>query len=822
MKIEFYPLEIAGKVREEGASVIMYGRDKNGDPIAVEYSKFNPYFWAVPEDKKTLSGHKISSIRELRITRKNGTTATISAAEVFRKNLVGREVEAVRVEFRNPSDSEAFAEEIKKMGFSVLEEDIPFSKKFLIDNEIVPCCLCEAEGEFVNRKSRVPVFEASALKCFSEETIPKLKVLAFDIETYNPQGKMAIPEKDPILMCSFYSHNFKKVITWKRFKTKEDYIEFVKDERELIERFKQVIIEHKPDIITGYFSDGFDLPYLKKRAEENRVELDIGMDYSTIAVSHGQISTCRVVGIAHIDVFKFVRNTVARGLETTYLDLNSVASELLDERKEEVEIEKLASAWDNNPEELEAFCRYNLQDSALTYKLLEKTLENLMELIKIVGMPAFEVSRMGPSQIVEWFLIKEAKNFNELIPNKPDHQEVRIRKAQTYPGAFVFEPQPGLYSNIVVFDFRSLYPSIITTHNISPDTLNCECCRSSKEDVPELDYWFCKKKRGFISTVINELITRRMRIKEILKGANEHDKKLLNARQNALKTIANSMYGYMGFFAARWYCIECAKSITAYGRYYIKKVIDKATENGFKVLYSDTDSIFFTLGDKRREDAEHFLNQINRELPGTMEMELEDFYPRGIFVSAKAGSYGAKKKYALISASGRLKIRGFETVRRNWSIIGKEVQAKVLRMILERGEGEAAFKYVRQIIEKLKEKKIPNEQLIIYTQLQKGVDEYNSVGPHVAVAQRMKELRKVVGPGTIIPYIVVEGKGRIRDRAKLPEEAEEGSYDSEYYISNQIIPSVGRIFEVLGYEEEELVGGAQGEKQQRNLSSFFK
>jgi len=737
--------------------------------------------------------------------------------------LIGREVEAVRVEFRLPSDSESFAEEVRRKGFIVFEEDIPLSKRFLIDLDIVPGCLCEVDGDFINVKSRVPVFEAHGIKCFSEETIPRLKILAFDIETYNPQGKITIPEKDPILMCSFYSHGFKKVLTWKRFETKEDYIEFVKDERALIERFKQIIIEQKPDILTGYFSDGFDLLYLKRRAEENNIELDLGLDYSQISVSHGQLSTCRIAGITHIDVFRFIKNTIARGLETTYLDLNSVASELLDERKADVEIENLASAWDNNPDELESFCRYNLQDSVLTYKLLEKTLDNLIELIKIVGMPAFEVSRMSPSQIVEWFLIREAKNFNELIPNKPDHEEVRRRKEQSYPGAFVFEPQPGLYSNIVVFDFRSLYPSIITTHNISPDTLNCECCRSQKDEIPELDYWFCKRKKGFISTVINELITRRMRIKEMLKGANDSDKKLLGARQNALKTIANSMYGYMGFFAARWYCIECAKSITAYGRYYIKRVIDKAMENGFKVLYSDTDSIFFTLGEKSRQEAERFLSQINRELPGTMEMELEDFYPRGIFVSAKAGSYGAKKKYALISEFGKLKIRGFETVRRNWSIIGKEVQAKILQMILEHGNGDAAFRYVRNVIEKLKKKEIPNEQLVIYTQLQKGIEDYSAVGPHVAVAQRMKQLGKYVGPGTIIPYIIIEGRGRIRDRAKLPEEAPEGGYDSQYYISNQIVPSVGKILEVLGYSEEDILGGGSREGvKQKDLSSFFK
>jgi len=169
-----------------------------------------------------------------------------------------------------------------------------------------------------------------------------------------------------------------------------------------------------------------------------------------------------------------------------------------------------------------------------------------------------------------------------------------------------------------------------------------------------------------------------------------------------------------------------------------------------------------------------------------------------------------------------MKIRGFETVRRNWSRIGKDVQEHVLSIILKDGDGRKAFSYVKEIIEKLRKKQIPLEKLTIFTQLQKELDSYSSVGPHVAVAQRMKELGRVVGPGTVIPYIVVEGKGKIRDRAKLPEEVSQKSYDAEYYINNQIIPSVGKIFEVLGYKEEDLLGESVESKKQKNLSAFFK
>jgi DNA polymerase elongation subunit (family B) len=841
-KIKFYPADIVARNRFDKASLDIYGRTDSGERILVVYSGFRPYFWAVlspelePEKEFEFKNNGSSAhmkylsekaalydaVKVISIRKEDNSTVSVSGIEIAKKHFLGRDVEAVKVFCNFPSDIDELYEHIKLLGFTVFESDIPSSKKFLLDNDITPFTLCEAEGDFVNQKSRVPVFKADSILKFSDELMPNFKILAFDIESYNPNGKITLPEKDPIVMCSFYAPGFEKVLTWQAFPTDEKYIEFVKDERELLERFKQIVVSEKPDLLTGYFSDGFDLPYIKKRAEVNNVELDIGLDYSALMVKSGRISTCRIIGIPHIDTFRFVKNIISRSLETSYLDLDSVAHELLDERKEDVDIGGLASAWKSSPEKLEAFCRYNLKDSILTYNILDKSLPNLLELMKIVRLSPFDVSRMSMSQIVEWYLIREAKNFNELVPNKPSASEVLWRKSQTYPGAFVFEPQPGFYKDIVVFDFRSLYPSIITTHNISPDTVNCRCCKDEKESIEDMNNWFCQKKKGFISTVIADVITRRMRVKEIMKSADEKDRKLLKAREQALKTIANSMYGYMGFFAARWYSIESTRSITAYGRYYIKHVIDNAIEQGFKVLYSDTDSVFFALGEKKREDADAFLHQINRDLPGMMEMDIEDFYPSGIFVSAKAGAYGAKKKYALLSEKGKIKIRGFETVRRNWSLIGKEVQEQVLNIILREGDGNKAFSYVKEVIDKMMRKEIPPEKLIIFTQLQKEIESYASVGPHVAVAKRMKELGKVVGPGTVIPYIVTEGKGKIRDRAKLPEETAKDSYDAEYYINNQIIPTVGKLLEVMGYSTDELIEGGQVKKSQSSLNSFFK
>ena len=441
-------------------------------------------------------------------------------------------------------------------------------------------------------------------------------------------------------------------------------------------------------------------------------------------------------------------------------------------------------------------------------------------MVKITGLTIYDVNRMGFSQLIEWYLLRQAPNFNEIAPNKPTNDEVLKRRLQTYKGAFVFKPKPGLYNNIVVFDYRSLYPTIIGSHNISPGTINCDCCQEDATPVPTEDnkkIWFCNKRKGFIPTIIEDLINRRTRIKEIIKNQMDEKFAILDARQNSLKLLANSFYGYLGFFMARWYSIECAQATTAFGRHYVNQVIEKAEKSGFKVIYGDTDSTFQTLNGKTKEDAMKFTEKINEDLPGLMELEFEGFYPSGIFVSAKVGAFGAKKKYALVDENNILKIKGFESVRRNWSSIAKETQEKVLEIILKEHDNEKALEYVKKVIDDLRNKKIPLEKVIIHTQLQKEISEYDARGPHVAVAQRLKNKGIAIGPGSMIKFIVTQGSDIIRNRSKLPEEIKEGDYDSDYYLHHQVIPAVERIFDVLGYRKEDLLEM----KDQTKLEGFF-
>jgi len=819
-KIQFFPLDITYKIVDGKAVINLYGRTPDGRQLCILDDNFAPYFYVIPRDGIDI-GEKLEKIR----VENNNEISYVAKTEAVIKRFLGREVFSIRVYVNLPGSVPVIHNIIKDWDIisSIHEYDIPFVRRYLIDKNVTPLVLHNASGEFIIQKSKTDVFKSGNIEQVSSDTLHNPRILAFDIETYSPLDSAIDAEKNPVIMLSFYSERLKKVFVWKKFETDIGYIEFVENEAELIEKFKETINNFKPDILTGYFSDGFDLPYIKTRANKNKISLDIGIDYSELRVKSGKETTVAINGITHLDIFKFIKRVMGATLETYSYDLNAVAGELLDEKKHDVSLAELPSAWDNN-ESLEKFCEYNLHDSALTYNLAVKMLPTLIEIVKIVGIPIYDVNRMGFSQLVEWYIMKQAPNFNEIAPNKPNYDELQKRRLQTYQGAFVYEPKPGLYKDIVVFDFRSLYPTILSSHNIGPDTLKCVCCENTRNPMEENNpigengrHWFCDKRKGFIPTLIEDLITRRMRIKEIIKEKHEEKFAFLDARQNSLKLLANSFYGYLGFFGARWYSIECATSITAWGRHYIRKVIDKAQKDGFVVLYSDTDSIFLTLDGKTKDDALSFVNKINSELPGLMELEYEGFYPSGIFVSAKIGQFGAKKKYALISETGALKIKGFETVRRNWSFIAKDVQENVLSIVLREHDTKKALEYVKEVIKDLRSKKIPSDKVIIYTQLQKDILDYSNKGPHVAVAQRLKNKGRDISPGTIIKYIVTQGNDIIRNRSKLPEEVKENEYDADYYINNQIIPSVERIFNVLGYTKLDLLET----KEQTKLEGFF-
>jgi DNA polymerase I/DNA polymerase-2 len=790
---------------DENQSIIrLFCKDDKGKTIFCLDYDFEPYFYILSKQgKENEVKKKVEAIKSIKIRR----------IEIVEKIISGEKRKFVKVFCFFSTDVPKVRDIVKE--WNDLEEEyeysISFYKRYLLDKQISGIGFIDVEGEDIKGNYQADKFlKIKKIKPIESDEIPELKLIAFDIECVEEDGKQKI------VMLSMKSKNFEKVLTYKKDKHYGKYVEVVKDEKELLEKFVEIINKENPDILLGYNSDLFDMQVIQQKADELKVDLTLSRDFSKLKFARrARVSSARLKGRVHIDLFEFINNILSPQLQTEVLTLDDVSAELLGDKKIEIEYEEILESW-RKGKDLGKLAEYCLKDSELTLRLGEFILPQVYQLSKLVGQLAFDASRMTYSQLVEWYLSKRAFAMNYIIPNQPKWEEIQTRReVSPYVGGFVKEPVAGLHEDIAVMDFRSLYPSIIATFNISPETFNCDCCRDGYE-VPETKYWFCKRKEGFVSTVIKELIEKRTEIKEKMKKLKRDSEewKQLHAEEQSAKVIANATYGYYAFAGSKWYCRECAQSSANFGRFYIKKVISEAEKENFIVIYADTDSMFVKTKGNLKNKVGKFLEKINKVLPGIIELDLQGIYKRGIFIPRGIGPGTAKKRYALIDENGVLTIRGLEAVRKDWCNLAKDVQREVLKLILEKKDVKGAVKYVKSVIKELKERKIPLKDLIIIEQLTKPLSEYKAIGPHVVVARKIKERGRPIGEGMPIMFIITKGKGSISEKAEPFEDVNIKDVDNDYYITHQIVPAALRVLTVLGVTEEQLLG--------ESLKSFLK
>jgi len=830
MEIEFIPLDYSAFDFNDENYVKIYGRSREGRRICL-IDKIDAYFWAILQDglsEKQIK-HVMEKIEKIKVHSESRTTHVLKT-ELHEKKFLGQDVKAVKISITNYKDAPSVAgkidfEEIVKRR----EHDLGTITHYIMSGKVIPLKWFKVSGDVLNKSGDFGGIDSAINADFvlkvgsikeSDKKSDELfspKILAYDIEV----DELEIG-KGRILMISLYGGDFRKVLTWKKEGNDIDFVEHCKSEADMLEKFCDYIKTEDPDILTGYFSDNFDMPYIRERAKKLEVKLPIGLDSSQPRISGAKRQSAKIEGIVHLDIYKFVDVNYSQYLQSETLSLNEVAGELLSEKKLNFEFKHFSKL---SKDEWNKFFHYNLQDSALTYKLAEKIWPDLMEFSRIMHKPLFDVSRDGMSTHVEDYILHNLYRFNEIAEKRPIHDEIGERRdREKYEGAFVLQPKPGLYENVVVFDFTSFWPSIIATFNLSRSTILEKKLKSCIiVDTGNKEFYFTPTK-GFFPELLEEIIVKRKEYKEVFK---KNPDPIVKARSNAFKLIANAAYGYQGFFGARYYCPQASASATAISRKFIKETLEKIKKSGREVIYIDTDSLIFVNQNKKTnkrytaQETFHFLKELNSELPGIMELDLEDFYMRGLWVTTRSGEVGAKKKYALINENGKLKIRGFETVRRDWCKLARNLQNGVLRKILNEGNEINALQYTKEIIKKLKDRKIDSKDIIIKTQLKKPISGYKSKGPHVLAAEKMLKEGIPVDVGMLIEYYISEPKKdakgkpnsrskRIGNRVALIDDNK--PYDISYYLNNQVLPAVENIFQVFGIETKDII---EGESQKR-------
>jgi len=770
-------LDVNYEVKDHQPEVWIWGIDDNGKRILIIDRNFLAYFYLLIKEKENPQ-----AIMKRIQTHKGDLPFLVKLEPVDRK-FFGKPVKAIKVFCQDPDLIEKYSKLLKKIEGveKYLEDDIRYSMRYLIDNDMTPCDWHEVEVEETENKLGVQVEGVYLAKSFPQSVkkteVPQLRILGFSMICYSPKGTPK-PEKNPVIIISAATNTGDEV----QFIAKDS------DDKPIIESFIKYIRNFDPDILVGYGTNGQDWPYLLIRSKKLGVNLSV--DRTKTEPHRSIFGHMSVTGRANIDFFDFAEDFPEVKVKT----LENVADFLgvmkLEKRKI-IEDVDFPTYWQNS-EKRSLLLKFSKENTQCIMGIADAMLDFAMQLSNLVGLPLDYVGTAAVGFRVEWFLIRRAYKIGELIPERVE------RPYFPYTGAIVLEPKPGVHENIAVLDFKAMYPNIMITQNVSPDTYVSPTEPEPPSGVnvaPEVNHRFKAEPPGFYKKVLSHLIDVRDEIKPKLEklSPKSAEYRVLDARQKAVKVITNASYGYTGWIGARWYIKPVAEATAAWGRQTILSTIELSKKTGLEVVYGDTDSIFV------KYDPEK-IKKISGEIGKKFGLEIkpDKIYVRVLFTEAK-------KRYCGLLPDGRLDIVGLEVVRGDWAEAAKNVQEGVLEIILKEQKPEKAVKFVRQYISDLRQKRVAYRNLVIWKTLTKPVEEYAVKAPHVEAARTLMKEGWDLSMGDKIGYVIVVGPGRLYEKAKPYVLASYNEVDLEYYVSNQIVPAASRILAMFGITEEELL-----------------
>jgi DNA polymerase I len=412
----------------------------------------------------------------------------------------------------------------------------------------------------------------------------------------------------------------------------------------------------------------------------------------------------------------------------------------------------------------------------------------------------------------------------------------------------------------VILDYRSLYPSIMMAHNLCYSTVVTDerpsfgVARSPSGG----EFVGPSVSPGIVPGVLHDLLAKRTDIKRRMMTASDEERTLLDAQQYALKILLNSFYGYSGYARARLYSLPLANAVTSFGRSNIlntKSMVEdigsiyvrdgeallpeemaKVAGDSFpatgaekikrfdlSVVYGDTDSVFIRLKPHAELGAKPSLLEaelvgkkiaktVTSRLPPPMELVFEAFARRGLFLVKKRYALWVFEKVSDVWRD-RIKVRGMETVRRDWCELTSKTLNRCLELVLQEGKVDEAVELARSVIDRLMRldlQKDPEilEDLILTRRYTKSASSYKNKQPHVQLAEKMRARGgPVPSVGDRVPFVILRGKGLFVDRAEDPSYALENDLkiDTDYYIEKQILPPLLRLLSVFGVSREQLV-----------------
>ncbi|TKY70585.1 DNA polymerase alpha catalytic subunit [Spatholobus suberectus] len=665
---------------------------------------------------------------------------------------------------------------------------------------------------------------------------------------------------------NIFPMGFNKEVTDKNLKAGSNVLCAESSERALLNRLMLELHKLDCDVLVGHNISGFDLDVLLHRSQACKVASSmwsklgrlnrstmpkLGRRSSKVFGSGADpgIMSC-IAGRLLCDTYLCSRDLLK---EVSY-SLTHLAKSHLNKFRKEVAPHEVPKMF-QTAESLKELIEYGETDAWLSMELMFylSILPLTRQLTNISGNLWGKTLQGGRAQRVEYLLLHTFHAMKYMVPDKfsnhaketkltkrrlthvvedsnfdvdiddanydndaseADHK--KSKKGPSYAGGLVLEPKKGLYDKyILLLDFNSLYPSIIQEYNICFTTVE----RSLDGSFPRLP---SSKTTGVLPEVLKNLVDRRKKVKSWIKNEKKKNEKAdpirvqqLDIQQQALKLTANSMYGCLGFSNSRFYAKPLAELITLQGREILQSTVDLVQNNlNLEVIYGDTDSIMIYSGlddiEEANKIAVRVIQEVNKKYT-CLEIDLDGLYKRMLLLK--------KKKYAAVKLLFKdgtpyevIERKGLDIVRRDWSLLAKELGDFCLTQILSGGSCEDVVESIHNSLMKVQEEmrngQVSLEKYVITKTLTKPPEAYPDAKnqPHVLVAQRLKQQGYSSGcsVGDTIPYIICYEQGGssgsaagIAQRARHPDELkrEQGTWliDIDYYLSQQIHPVVSRL-----------------------------
>ncbi|MHC0522566.1 DNA polymerase II [Vibrio harveyi] len=696
-------------------------------------------------------------------------------------------------------DAFTLQDELKQNDIVHFEGDVRLADRYLMERFI------KGSMEFTGNQQSLNGFQRiQNAKCRTGEYQPKLHVVSLDLEC---------SEKGILYSIGLDSPVDSRVIMIGEPEQAETPIQWVKDEKALLDALIAWFKQFDPDVIVGWNVIDFDFRLLHKRAEWHNMKLILGRAdqpsffRSSAQSQQGFISIPGRVVLDGIDTLK----------TATYhfrsWSLESVSQELLGEGKE---IHNVHDRMDEinrmYRSDKPSLAKYNLQDCVLVNKIFDHThlLDFAIERSRLTGV---ELDRVGGSVAAFTNLyLPQIHRAGYVAPNL--HPENWIAS----PGGYVMDSIPNLYDSVLVLDFKSLYPSIIRSFLIDPmglvEGLQLEIGKAEDEAVPGFRGGQFHRSKHFLPEMIEKLWAAR----DVAKKNNE------KAFSQAIKIIMNSFYGVLGSSGCRFFDTRLASSITMRGHEIMKQTKVLIEAKGYQVIYGDTDSTFVSLnGPYSQADADkigiELVEYINQwwgdhlrdeyNLNSILELEYETHYRKFLMPTIRGAETGSKKRYAGLIGEGekeRIIFKGLESARTDWTPLAQRFQNTLYQMIFH---GEDPSDYVREMVEKTNSGEF-DDQLVYQKRLRRKLHEYQkNIPPQVRAARLADDINAKLGRP-----LQYQNRGRIEYLITVngpePHEYRNSPIDYQHYIDKQLKPIADAILPFIGTDFEQLSAPQMG------------